>query len=90
MNLFKKKVDIRNFVPVTGNVLIEKTENVNVFKVLDVAKNVNYDGARTEIQKDDLVICSEYLYSNSFKINGKKYFSIKPKQIIGHFEGKKK
>jgi hypothetical protein len=85
-DLFKKKVKIENFKAVTGNLLIEKTENSNVYKVLDVADNVNYDGSRQKIEVDDLIVCAEYMYSNSFKIGDKSYFSIKPRLILGHFQ----
>ena len=53
--------------------------------VLDVADNVNYDGARTKINKGDFIVCAEYMYSNSFTVNGKDYYSIKPRLILGYF-----
>ncbi len=84
-NLFKKKTHIDNLTITNGRVLIEKTENRTIYKVLKMAKNVNYLGSPKTINKGDLIICEEYMYNSSFKIGEKTYYIIRPKQILGTF-----
>ena len=83
--MFKKKTTIEKLTLANGKVLLERTENRNIYRVLKVAKNVNYVGLRKTIEVGDLVISSEYLYSNTFKLNDKEYFMIKPTAIGGYF-----
>jgi co-chaperonin GroES (HSP10) len=85
MGLFKKKTVIEKLILANGRILIERTEHRNIYKILKVAKNVNYEGLGKKIQSDDLVICSEYMY-NSFKLDSKEYFIITAKSISGYFE----
>lgn len=82
--MFKKKIGIKNFKIANGRVLLEKTENRNIYKVLDVAQNANYEGIGKRIELDDLVVCQEYL-PFGFNIDYKEYYIVNSKLILGFF-----
>lgn len=83
--MFRKKTKIEKLTLANGRVLIKKTENGNIYEVVMVAKNANYIGIGKDIEVGDLVVCSEYMYSNSFKLDNETYYTITPKQISGFF-----
>ena len=82
----KQTFKIEQIVIANGRVLIERTTNPNIYKVLKLAKNVNYEGLGKTIEEGDLVLSSEWLYNNNFKIGKKEYFIIKPTAIVGYFD----
>lgn len=83
--MFKKKTSIEKLVLANGKVLIERTEHRQIYRVVKIAKNVNYEALGKAIELGDLVVCDEYMYSNSIKLNDKEYFIIRPKAIAGYF-----
>ena len=84
--MFKEKTAIDKLILANGRILLERTKNRNIYKVLKVAKNANYEALCKSIEIGDLVITSEYLYSNIFKLDGKEYFMVKPNSIGGYFD----
>jgi len=83
--MFKKRTTLEKLTLANGKVLVEKTEHRNIYNVLKIAKNVNYVGLGKQIEVGDIVVCAEYMYSNSFKLDNKEYFIIKPTAIAGYF-----
>lgn len=81
----KEQMTIKNLILANGKVLVERTEHRQIYKVLKVAKNVNYESLGKPIAIGDLVVCDEYMYSNALKLNNKEYFIIRPKMIAGYF-----
>ncbi|OBQ56081.1 hypothetical protein JJL45_05290 [Tamlana sp. s12] len=83
--MFRNKTTLDKLNMANGRVLMEKTEHTHIYKVLKVSKNVNYESLGKKIEVGDLVICAEYMYNNSFKLDGKNYFIVKPTAICGYF-----
>ena len=83
--MFKKKTTVEKLILASGKVLIERTEHKKIYRVVKIAKNVNYESLGKAIEFGDLVICDEYMYSNRIKLNDKEYFIIRPKAIAGYF-----
>lgn len=84
--MFNKKLKVKNLVLTTGTILLEGTSHTQVYKVLKCAQNVNYNSIAKKIEVGDLVVCSEWMHNNSFKLDGKTYYIITPKRIKGYFQ----
>ena len=84
--MFKNsKIKLENLTLAKGRVLIEKTKNPRIYKVLKIAQNVNYDSLGKIIEIGDLIVSDEYLFNQMFKIGNDEYYIIKPSSIVGFF-----
>ena len=78
-------ITLENLALANGRILIEKTEYRQIYKVLKVAQNVNYEGLKEKINAGDFVCASEFIYLQ-LKIDDKVYYVIKPSEIYGVFK----
>lgn len=78
-------MELKNIVLANGRVLLKKTEYRNIYEVINVAKNNNYQGLGKNIEIGDSVIADEYLY-HSIKIKSGEYFIVTSKQIVGYIK----
>lgn len=69
----------------SGKVLIKKITSNNIFEVIKIAPNANYEGLKTKIEIGDIVITTDYIYCN-LKLKGDFYSLIKPSAISAYIK----
>jgi co-chaperonin GroES (HSP10) len=86
---YYKQIAIENLKMANGRILIQETENRNIYKVVKVAKNVNYESLGKKIEIGDYVVCQQMYYDcHKIVVNGKEYYITKPSTILGYFQNK--
>lgn len=80
--------DMTDFNVANGKLIVEQLEdeNVMIFRVIKVAKNMNYEGVPRKIEPGDIVVLRDRLYL-PIKLNGKRYYIVHANIIDGYIKG---
>jgi hypothetical protein len=79
------EITLENLVIVNGRILIEHVKG-NIYQVIKVAKNMNFQGERKTIELLDFIILNYEPYSRPMVIDERNFYIITANSIIGYIK----